>query len=208
MHSKLRRSRDVSQNDLGLSSYALFMKRAIVIVALCASALVPALAWAQQGPPPGPPGPMGADGRPSPSPAMRAAMEQARAGAKAAAFAALTPAHATGVQAILQQASAGTLDRRAAAQQIDALLTPDERAAVLAAGDKARRDMRAAMRGSDVPPPPAGGPPPAAGAPPGPPPDGRGTFGPPTAGRLLLMLSLAPPGRRSMMPLARSSSAP
>lgn len=182
------------------------MKRALVIVALCASVGLPGIAWAQQSGPPGPMGPMGGD-RPSPSPAMRAAMEQARADARAAALAALTPAHAASVQAILAQAAAGTLDRRTAAQQIDALLTSDEKTAVQAAADKARRNMRAAMNGMPPPPPPGAGAPPQ-GPPPGSRPGGPGMFGPPSAGRVLVMLSMAPGGRRSTMPTARSSAAP
>jgi hypothetical protein len=175
------------------------MKRTLVIVALCASVCLPLVASAQQGPP----GPMGAGGRPSPSPAMRAAMEQARAEAKTAAFAALTPAHAASVQAMLAQVTAGTLDRRTAAQQIDALLTPAESTGVLAAAEKARSSMRAAMTGMAPPPPGAAAPPPG-----GLPPGGRGMFGPPSAGRALVMLSLSPPGRRYTMPTARSTSAP
>jgi hypothetical protein len=148
---------------------------------------------------------MGGAGRPSPSPAMRAAMEQARADARAAAFAALTPPHAASVQALLAQVTAGSLDPRAAGTQIDALLTPDEKSAVLAAAEKARRNMRSALMGA--PPPPADGAP-AGGPPPGGPPAGGGMFGPPTAGRLLVMLSVRPPGRRWTQPTARSNSAP
>jgi hypothetical protein len=179
------------------------MKRALVIAAICACAGLPGIAAAQQSGPPGPP----------PSPAMRAAFEQARADARAAALAALTPAHAASVQAILAQATSGTLDRRTAAQQIDAVLSPDERTAVLAAAEKARRGMRAAMNGMPPPPPPGAGAPPQ-GAPPqgpppqGPPPGGPRMFGPPTAGRVLVMLSMAPGGRRSTLPTARSTSAP
>jgi hypothetical protein len=122
------------------------MRRAVVLVALCASVLFPVVASAQDGgPPPGPPpGGMGRGNWPSPSPALRAAMEKAHADAKADALAALTPAHAASVQSILAQVTAGTLDRRAAAGQIDALLTPAESSAV---------------GGPPPPPPPFGGPP-------------------------------------------------
>jgi hypothetical protein len=179
------------------------MRRAVVLVALCASVLFPVVASAQDGGPPAgpPPGGMGRGNWPSPSPAMRAAMEKAHADAKAGALAALTPAHAASVQSILAQVTAGTLDRRAAAGQIDALLTPAESAAVVAAAEQARRAMHAAMAAGGPPPPPSGGPPD------GPPP-GRGMFGPPTAGRLFLMLSMPPPGMRMTQPTARSSAAP
>jgi hypothetical protein len=181
------------------------MKTFLLLVALCAAIAVPAIVLAQQG---GPPGPMGPGGWHSPSPQMRAAMDKAHADGKAAAYAALSPAHATQVQAIVSQVAAGTLDRRAAAAQIDALLTPDEQKAVLAAGQKARNEMRAAMAANGMAPPPG---PPAAGAPPppgaaGPPQYGR--FGPPSAGRMLLMLSVTPDQLRSMIPGPRRSSAP
>jgi hypothetical protein len=169
------------------------MKRLWMLCCLCVLAAVPATAFAQQGPPGG--------GGP-PSPQQQAAMEKARADAKSAAYAALTPAHAASVNAIVAQVVAGTLDRRAAGGQIDALLTPDEQKAVLAAAANARDAMRAA-RGAGAPPPPAGGPPP--GGPPGP---GGGRFGPPSAGRFLLMVSMAPGQRRGLQPRPRSSSAP
>jgi hypothetical protein len=182
------------------------MKTFLLLVALCAAIAVPAIVLAQQG---GPPGPMGPGGWHSPSPQMRAAMDKAHADAKVAAYAALSPAHATQVQAIVSQVAAGTLDRRAAGAQIDALLTPDEQKSVLAAGEKARSEMRAAMAANGMAPPP--GPPSAAGPPPppgaaGPPQYGR--FGPPSAGRVLLMLSRAPDQMRSTMPGPRRSSAP
>jgi hypothetical protein len=164
------------------------MKRLWMVFALCGLAVFPAVASAQSGPPPGMGGP--------PSPQQQAAMEKARADGKAAAYAVLSPAHATSVNAIVAQVTAGTLDRRAAGGQIDALLTPDEQKGVLAAAAKARDAMRAAM-GAPPPPPPGAGPPP-----------GGGRFGPPTAGRFLLMVSLPPRQRRGPQPTARSSSAP
>jgi hypothetical protein len=137
-------------------------------------------------------------------------MEKLRADAKASAYAALTPAHAASVQGIVAQVAAGTLDRRAAAGQIDALLSPDEAKAVLAAETKSRAAMRAAFAGAGgPPPPPPGGPPPGAGGPPpGAGPPGGGRFGPPSAGRFLLMVSMAPRQMRNTMPRARSTSAP
>ena len=175
------------------------MKRFLALLVLCAGVAVPLSAFAQPAPPP-------PDG---PSPDQRAMMDKLRLDAKTAAFAALTPAHAAGVNAIVAQVAAGTLDRRAAGGQIDALLTPDEQKAVLAAADKSRKAMRAMMGGDGPPPPPGpGGPPPGAGPPPGGPPPGEGRFGPPSAGRFLLMVSMSRDQMRSTMPRARSSSAP
>ena len=164
------------------------MKRLWMLCSLCVLMAVPATALAQQGPPPG----MGAP----PSPQQQAVMEKARADAKAAAYAVLSPAHAASVNAIVAQVLAGTLDRRAAGGQIDALLTPDEAKGVLAAAAKSR--------------PPGGPPPPPAGAapPPGGEPQGGGRFGPPSAGRFLMMVSMSPRQRRGFAPGPRSSSAP
>ncbi len=177
------------------------MKRVFVLLALCASVSVPAAAFAQPAPPT-------AD--------QRAAFDKMRADAKTSAYATLTPAHAASVTAIVSQVAAGTLDRRAASKQIDALLTPDESKAVLAAADKSRAAMRAAGVGPPGRPPGAGGPPSGAAGPSqggGPPqgagpPGGSGRFGPPTAGRYLLMVSMTPAQMRSLQPRARSSSAP
>src|ERR1700677_1003485 len=95
------------------------MKRLLVLGTLWVLFALPAAAFAQQSPPPG-------MGGPPPSPQQLAAMEKARADAKAAAYAALSPAHAASVNAIVAQIAAGTLKRRAAGDQIDALLSPDE----------------------------------------------------------------------------------
>lgn len=173
------------------------MKRLFTVLALCGTVVLPSVAFAQAGPPG-----MGAP----PSPQQRAALEKIRADAKASAFAALTPGHAASVQAILAQVAAGSLDRRAASGQIDALLAPDEAKAVLAAEAKSRAAMRAAFAGqAGPPPPPPGGP---GGPPPGGGPPGGGRFGPPSAGRFLLMVSMAPRGMRGTEPRARSTSAP
>jgi hypothetical protein len=180
------------------------MKHVFTVLALCGTVVLPLAASAQAGPP-GPPGAPGMGGPPSPpSPQQRAAMEKFRADAKASAFAALTPAHAAGVQTIVAQVAAGALDRRAAAGQIDALLTPDEAKSVLAAEAKSRAAMRTALAGAGGPPPPAVAPPPG----PGGPPPGGGRFGPPSAGRFLLMVSMSPRERRDTEPRARSTSAP
>jgi hypothetical protein len=162
------------------------MKRLLALLALCA---MPLAAFAQPAPPAAPtPG--------GPSPDQRATMEKLRADAKTAAYGALTPVHATAVTAIVGQVTAGSLSRRAAGKQIDALLTPDEQKAVLTAADTSRKAMMAAMGG---PPPAPGGPPP------GP---GGGRFGPPSAGRFLLMVSMPRGQRRFTEPRARSTSAP
>lgn len=178
------------------------MKHLFTVLALCGVVVLPLAASAQAGPP-------GMGGPPSaPSPEQRAAMEKFRADAKASAYAALTPAHAAGVQTIVAQVVAGTLERRAAVGQIDALLTPDEAKAVLGAAARSRAAMRAAMAGAGGPPPVA--PPPPGAMPPGAggPPSGGGRFGPPSAGRFLLMVSMSPRGRRDTEPRARSTSAP
>jgi hypothetical protein len=178
------------------------MKRLLVLGTLCVLIGLPAAAFAQQSPPPG-------MGGPPPSPQQLAAMEKARADAKAAAYAALSPAHAASVNAIVAQIAAGTLKRRAAGDQIDALLSPDEQKAVLATAAKSRDAMRVVMGGPGGPPPGGPPPPPPAGAapPPGGPPDG-GRSGLPTAGRFLVMVSLPPREKRGFAPGPRSSSAP
>jgi hypothetical protein len=178
------------------------MKRMLLLVALCAAVGVPIAASAQAGP--------GMQGAPTPE--QRAMMDKARIDSKATAYNALTPAHAAAVTAIVAQVVAGSLDRRAAGAQIDALLTPVEQKAVLAASDKSRAAMRAAMMAAGGRPPDAGPPPPPGpGGPPpgaGPPPPGGGRFGPPSAGRYLLMVSMSREQMRSLMPRARSTSAP
>ncbi|BDE05566.1 hypothetical protein WPS_08420 [Vulcanimicrobium alpinum] len=115
-----------------------------------------------------------------PPPEMRARMERARDDARAAALGALSAAHRTQVQAILDQLNSGKLnDPRAAAAQIDGLLTADESKAVLAAHDKAVASFH---RDGNPPPGAPQGPPPGAA-----PPDARGA---PTAGRVLVMLGV------------------
>jgi hypothetical protein len=87
-----------------------------------------------------------------PSPEMRAQMQQARDNAKTAAFNDLSPADRAKVQSIVDQVSNGQQsDLRAAAQQIDAAITPDESKAVLGERDK----MIAAIR-ANMPAPPNG----------------------------------------------------
>jgi hypothetical protein len=157
--------------------------------------------------------PLGAFAQPSPE--MRAKMEKIFTDAKTSANAALSADHRARVQAITDKVAAGTLDRRAAADQIDAILTPEEKTAVIAVEQNVRAQFRAAMGApagapspGAAPPgggPPVAGPPPGAGGPPGggPPGAGRRT---PDAGRFLVMLSRPP--RRGGPPEPRASAAP
>jgi hypothetical protein len=134
-------------------------------------------------------------------------MQAAHDSAKTAAFNDLSAGSRAKVQAIVDQVNNGQLtDLRAAAQQIDAVLTPAETKAVLAERDKLMQTMRAnmpprpdgAMPGPNGPPP--NGPPPGA-APNGPPPNGapnnadhphRGMGGMKDAGGFLLRLAVSP----------------
>lgn len=135
-----------------------------------------------------------------PPPQMRTQMEQVRNNAKAAALNALSPDHRNRVQAIVDQVNSGSLDRQAAAQQIDAILTPSESQAVLAQGTKMRDAMRAMFQqqmqnGGQPPmqngqPPMQNGQPPQGGGPGGWHRDGSrpGQMRTPDAGRMLIML--------------------
>ncbi|ERR1700681_172158 len=136
-----------------------------------------------------------------PPPEIRAQMQAARDSAKTAAFNDLSAGSRAKVQAIVDQVNNGQLtDLRAAAQQIDAALTPAESKAVLAERDKLMQTMRANM-----PPHPDGAmpgpnaPPPNGAAPNGPPPNGgpnnadhpRGMGRMKDAGGFLLSLSVS-----------------
>lgn len=76
-------------------------------------------------------------------------MQQIRATAKTNAFNALSAQHRTQVQKTIDQFNAGSIDRDTAASQIDAVLTPGESQAVLAAQSKMRDAMRAAFAQSE-----------------------------------------------------------
>ncbi len=104
-----------------------------------------------------------------PPPEIRAQIQAARDSAKTAAFNDLSAADRTKVQAIIDQVNNGQLtDLRAAAQQIDAALTPAEAKAVLGERDKLMATMRA-----NIPARPDGAMPAPNGPPPnGPPPNG------------------------------------
>lgn len=106
------------------------MKKPLLAIILAAASALPIAVSAQQ-PPQGPP------------PEMRAQMEQIHTTARNNALNDLSADHRNRVQAIVNQVNAGTLDRRTAAQQIDAFLSPSESQAVLAEGQKMRESMRA-----------------------------------------------------------------
>jgi hypothetical protein len=175
------------------------MKRMLVLLGLCATVAVPVAAFAQAGPP----------GMQPPTPEQRAMMDKARADAKTAAYLNITPAHAERVNAIIADVAAGKRDPREAAKLIDDVLTPDEQKAVRDAEQASRSAMRGSM-GMGGPPPRPPAPPPAAAGQAGqaepPPPQGR-RFGPPSAGRYLIRLSMTPEQMRATQPRARSSAA-
>jgi hypothetical protein len=134
-----------------------------------------------------------------PSPEVRAQMQQARDNARTAALNDLSAADRAKVQAIINQVNNGQLtDLRAAAQQIDAALTPAESQAVL--GERTK--MMAAFRANHPNMGPNGGPNGGPGAGPnggpgpnGAPPNGGRGFGGgrnQTAGRFLLQLGVSP----------------
>jgi hypothetical protein len=174
------------------------MKRPLLLLALCAIVALPVAAFGQAGPP----GMQGA----SPSPEQRAAFAKARADAKVAAFAALTPAHKDRVNAIIADVAAGKSAPRDAAKLIDDVLTPDEQKAVRDVAQASRRAMRGGATGGPPPGPPPGSAGSAAQAGGSPPPQGR-RFSP-SAGRFLIMVSLTRGQLRSLEPRARSSAAP
>jgi hypothetical protein len=140
-----------------------------------------------------------------PPPEMRAQMDQARNTAKTEAMNALSADHRAKVQAIVSQVQSGTLSRQDGSSQIDALLSPQESQAVLAAGQKMRNTMRSAFEANhpNEPAPNGSAPPNANGSnstytgPSGGEQNGGrpgGGMRQPDAGRLLLMLNGPPPG--------------
>jgi hypothetical protein len=164
------------------------MKRWVAVLAIASSLALPLGAGAQ---------PQGDPGRNGPPPEMRATMLRLAAEARRSALEALSPGNRARVRAIVAQTETHALDMRAAAKRIDDLLSPHERAAVLAAAAR----MRDGMRAAGAPPPPEGGPPgggpPGGGPPPGGPPGGEAPGGgspriggrTPDPGRFLLMVS-------------------
>lgn len=111
------------------------MKITVPVLALALAAASPLAALAQTNPAPN-----------GPPPEVRAQLDAARDAAKTAALNDLSPATRAKVQSIIDQINNGQqTDLRAAAQQIDAALTPAETKAVLAERDKLRQTMRANM---------------------------------------------------------------
>jgi hypothetical protein len=149
--------------------------------AVLASA-IPLAGLAQQpAPPAAPPG--------GPSSQMRAQMLQARDNARNAALNDLSPDHRARVQGIIDQVNAGTqTDLRAAAQQIDAVLTPSESQAILGERDKMIASMHAQTSQQGA----AG--PSGQGGPAGPPHRARSN----DAGRFLLMVGISPERMRAL----------
>ena len=174
------------------------MKLSLPMLALLVATGFPLAACAQQS---------NAADNGGPSPEMRAQMQQARDNTKTAALNDLTPANRAKVQSVIDQVNNGQLtDLRAAAQQINAALTPAEAKAVLAERDKMMATIRANMPARPDGAGPNGGPGPNAGpgagpnAGPGPsgaPPNAdhpRGAFGGRggnDAGRFLLSLGVS-----------------
>jgi hypothetical protein len=111
------------------------MKLSLPVLAAVLAAGLPLSVLAQAGGPPN-----------GPPPEMRAQMQAAHDAAKTAAFNDLSAATRAKVQAVIDQINGGQLtDVRAAAQQIDAMLTPAEAKAVLAERDKMMQSIQANM---------------------------------------------------------------
>jgi hypothetical protein len=111
------------------------MKLSLPVLAAVLAAGLPLSVLAQAGGPPN-----------GPPPEIQAQMQAARDAAKTAAFNDLSAVNRAKVQSIIDQINAGQLtDLRAAAQQIDAALTPAEAKAVLAERDKMMQSLRANM---------------------------------------------------------------
>lgn len=174
------------------------MNRTAIIASALLAASMPFAALAQGVPQASP----AAAERPGLTDDMRAKVDAARTTARDAALAALSPAHRASVQSIVAAVTAGTTtDVRAAATQIDALLTADESAAVLAQNAKLRDTLRTLV------PQRPDGPPPGAPRERGPNgmSDGAGAAAhPPSAGLTLLRLSLS----REVMRLRRPAEGP
>ncbi len=164
------------------------MQKAFSVLALMIAAGLPVSACAQQS--------NAAENGPPPE--VRAQIQAAHDAAKTAAFNDLSAGNRSKVQAIIDDVNSGKqTDLRAAAQQIDALLSPDETKAVLAERTKMMQTMRANM-----PPRPDGanGPGPNGPGPNGAGPNGAGPNGGPgrgagargnDAGRFLLSLGVS-----------------
>ncbi len=147
------------------------MKLSPALLALALAATMPLSACAQSAQ---------AQSQDGPPPEVRAQMQQARDSAKTAAFNDLSADHRAKVQSVVDAVNNGTqTDLRAAATQIDGILSAGESKAVLGERDKMMQTMRANM--------PNGGP--------GRGPDGQGNpngmHRANDAGRFLLQLSVS-----------------
>ena len=191
------------------------MKIIASAIAAAFAAAIPFAVLAQGAPPPGAPPAGGPPG------GGWSEMQKTRDDTRAAAFNDLAPTHRAQVQSIVDRLNAGSLsDLRAVAQQIDALLTPDEAKAVLAERDKMREAMRARFReagagglppngGPANPPPLNAGP---NGAPPGATPDGPRRFDRMghmnDAGTFLLQVAVTPERMRALHEQMRANAPP
>jgi hypothetical protein len=165
------------------------MKLSYPMLALVLAAGIPLSACAQQS---------NAAENGGPSPEIRAQMQQARDTAKTASLNDLSPATRAKVQSIIDDVNSGKqTDLRAAAQQIDAALSPAESKAVLGERDKMTQTMRANMPPRPDGAGPQGGPgngPGPSGAPPNGAMHGGGMWGGAAAndaGRFLLSLGVS-----------------
>ena len=133
-----------------------------------------------------------AQGFPGMTPEQQAQLQTLRATAKTTSINALSADHRTKVQAIVTAFDAGSVSMPDAVTQIDAVLTPDESKAVIAAGQTMRDAMRKMYEDANggSPPPGRQGPPPGSGQRQGRPPD---------AGRILLQISASPDALRAAM---------
>ena len=134
-----------------------------------------------------------AQGFPGMTPEQQAQVQTLRDTAKTSSFNALSADHRTKVQAIVTQFNSGSVSIADAVTQIDAVLTPDESKAVIAAGQTMRDGMRKMYEDANggSPPPGRQGRPPGAGG-------GQGRRRP-DAGRILLQLAASPDALRAAM---------
>lgn len=125
------------------------------------------------------------------SPETLAQIQALRDTAKTNSFNALSADHRTKVQAVVTQFDNRSVAIADAVTQIDAVLTPDEAAAVIAQGQTMRDAVRKVLADANggASPPPGQGRPPGAG----------GQRRPPDAGRILLQLAASPDALRAAM---------
>jgi hypothetical protein len=139
-----------------------------------------------------------------PPPQMRAAMEKARADAKAKAYAGMSADHRAQVDGIVADLAAKkTTDMRGAAQRIDALLSDGEKQNVVAAWQAMRDGMQRRAPNGDAPPggtPPDGAPP--NGMPPASARSGGDLHAPESAGAILVRMSLTREQMKVLRPTA------